>query len=223
MDRDGVVNEQIIDGYVMESEQFVYTPHFLEAMKLLRPRFARIILITNQQCVGKGLCTMEDIDHIHDRMQGQLLVQGTPFDKIYCCPHLASESCACRKPNIGLAMQAQRDFPDIDFKFSRRDRPQGGPEGKADVIPAVPVCPMLGHAGKIRILRIGLLIIPEDRAAFFAEFDCRPGQPGLNTLQHINIDIQRDLFAEIIERTPSRNFCFHEHDLIRSQSGIVPR
>lgn len=118
MDRDGVVNEQIVGGYVMEPEQFVYTPHFLEAMRLLRPRFARIILVTNQQCVGKGLCTMEDIDHIHDRMQGQLLVQGTPFDRIYCCPHLASDSCACRKPNIGLAMQAQRDFPDIDFKKS---------------------------------------------------------------------------------------------------------
>mgnify|MGYP002856739986 CR=1 FL=1 len=118
MDRDGVVNEQIVGGYVMRPEQFVYTPHFLEAMRLLHPRFRHIILVTNQQCVGKRLCEMSDIEAIHERMQGQLRVQGTPFDGIYCCPHLAADTCACRKPNIGMAMQAMRDFPDIDLKRS---------------------------------------------------------------------------------------------------------
>lgn len=114
MDRDGVVNVQIIDGYVLRPEQFTYTPHFLEAMRLIRPRFQRIILVTNQQCVGKGLCSQEDVDAIHGRLQGQLEVQGTPFDRVYCCPHLAEASCACRKPNIGMFLQALRDFPDID-------------------------------------------------------------------------------------------------------------
>ncbi len=118
MDRDGVVNVQIVGGYVMRPEQFAYTPHFLEAMRLLRPRFARLVIVTNQQCVGKGLCTQEDIDLIHERLQAQLRVQGTPFDQIYCCPHLADASCTCRKPNIGLAMQALQDFPDIDVSRS---------------------------------------------------------------------------------------------------------
>ena len=118
LDRDGVVNVQIIGGYVESVDQFVFVDHFLEAMKLLRHRFKHIILITNQQGIGKGICTQAQVDAVHSYMQMRLLDQHTPMDAIYCCPHLASDNCDCRKPNIGMALQAQRDFPDIDFADS---------------------------------------------------------------------------------------------------------
>ena len=118
LDRDGVVNERIMDGYVETAEQFLLKDHFLEAMKILRPRFRRIVLVTNQQGIGKGICTQAQVDAIHSGLQLQLLAQKTPLDAIYCCPHLASDGCLCRKPKPGMAHQACKDFPDIDLRES---------------------------------------------------------------------------------------------------------
>ena len=118
MDRDGVVNEQIIDGYVMETEQFVFHNGVFEALEILHQHFDRVLLVTNQQCVGKGLCSMDKIDRVHEWMQQQLAARNIAFDRIYCCPHLAAAGCDCRKPQPGMAFQAQRDFPDIDFSHS---------------------------------------------------------------------------------------------------------
>ena len=45
--------------------------------------------------------------------------KGIKIDKIYYCPHdYKKETCNCRKPKIGMALQAKKDFPDIDFKTS---------------------------------------------------------------------------------------------------------
>lgn len=118
MDRDGVVNEQIIGGYVMDTEQFVFHNGVFEALEILHQLFDRVLLVTNQQCVGKGLCPMSTIDHVHDWMQQQLVARNVAFDKIYCCPHLAAEGCNCRKPKPGMAHQAELDFPEIDFAKS---------------------------------------------------------------------------------------------------------
>lgn len=118
MDRDGVVNEQIVDGYVMCPEQFVFIDGTVEALRKLRSCFDKIILVTNQQCVGKGLCSMEHINRVHEWMNQQLQAQGFTFDKIYCCPHLAAEHCECRKPQPGMAWHAKQDFPDIEFSQS---------------------------------------------------------------------------------------------------------
>ena len=118
LDRDGIVNVQIVGGYVESVDQFVFVDHFLDAMKLLRPMFKHIILVTNQQGVGKKICTQAQVDAVHSYMQMRLLAQQTPMDAIYCCPHLAAEGCDCRKPRIGMALQAKQDFPDIDFSAS---------------------------------------------------------------------------------------------------------
>ncbi len=118
LDRDGVVNVRIVDGYVTRVEDFVFLPGVLEAMRLLRPRFKRIIIVSNQQGIGKGLFTMEQLHKVHSHMQAELGTQGTPVDGIYVCPHLANEHCSCRKPNIGLALQAKKDFPEIDLNSS---------------------------------------------------------------------------------------------------------
>lgn len=118
MDRDGVVNEQIIGGYVQSFDQFVYKEKFFEAMKILHSKFHRIILVTNQQGIGKGICTQKQVDAIHQQLQRDLQEAGCAFDAVYCCPHLASEQCDCRKPNIGMALQACKDFSDIDLHSS---------------------------------------------------------------------------------------------------------
>ena len=114
LDRDGVINEQIVGGYVMDFKDFRFKEGVFEALRTLRGHFSRILLVTNQQCVGKGLCTMADIDRVHEQMQEELRRQDCAIDRIYCCPHLASDQCACRKPLPGMAERAFLDFPDID-------------------------------------------------------------------------------------------------------------
>ncbi len=114
LDRDGVVNEQIVGGYVMQWNQFVFKSGVFEALRLLKQRFFRMLLVTNQQCVGKGLCTLADIEHVHECMQAELRGQGCAFDHIYCCPHLAADNCVCRKPQPGMAEQAFKEFPELD-------------------------------------------------------------------------------------------------------------
>ncbi len=146
LDRDGVVNVQIVGGYVETIEQFVFADGFLEAMKLLRPRFCHVILVTNQQCIGKGICTRKQVDAIHDYLRQRLAAQNTPLDAVYCCPHLAAEQCGCRKPATGMALMAKRDFPDIDFAESIMlgDSP-------SDMQFAINAGMMPVHIGKVRL------------------------------------------------------------------------
>ena len=106
LDRDGVLNERIVDGYVTGPEDFQFLPGVMLAMRLLRSQFDHIILLSNQQGIGKGLFTMEDLQKVHRYMQAALEEQGTPLDAIYVCPHLAAEHCGCRKPETGMVQMA---------------------------------------------------------------------------------------------------------------------
>ena len=81
LDRDGILNVQIVGGYVRMPEEFVLVNGVLTAMQWLRPKFRRLIVVTNQQCVGKRLCTMEDIDEIHRRMRVTFEENMTPLDR----------------------------------------------------------------------------------------------------------------------------------------------
>lgn len=118
LDRDGVINTRIVDGYVMDKQDFILIDGVLEAMKIFRPLFQRIIIVTNQQCVGKELCSWDTISEVHRYMLSLFADAGTPIDAVCCCPHKASENCDCRKPKIGLACQAKTLFPEIDFQQS---------------------------------------------------------------------------------------------------------
>lgn len=115
LDRDGVINERIVDGYVRNPAEFVILPDVREAMAHLRRRFGRIFLVTNQQGIGKGLMGVRDLEQVHGYMEAEL---EFPFDRIYFCPELAAANSPFRKPEIGMALQAQRDFPDVDFSRS---------------------------------------------------------------------------------------------------------
>lgn len=116
LDRDGVINRRIIDGYVTSWEEFEFLPNVLEAMKLLAEKFKYIMVITNQQGVGKGLMTMEQVDAIHDRMCLEIEAYGGRIDGILVCPQLASEPDNYRKPNPEMAYMAQEFYPEIDLE-----------------------------------------------------------------------------------------------------------
>jgi histidinol-phosphate phosphatase family protein len=118
LDRDGVINRRIINGYVKSIGDFDILQGVLEAINRLSQVFGRIIIVTNQQGIGKGLMTETDLDEIHKFLKDRTEKAGGRIDAIYHASNLAEEKSKMRKPGIGMAIKAKKDFPDIDFQKS---------------------------------------------------------------------------------------------------------
>lgn len=69
-----------------------------------------VLIITNQRGIARGLMSAADLQGIHEKMCEELQLRGAHIDGIYVCPHDIGQ-CHCRKPDIGLFLQAERDFP----------------------------------------------------------------------------------------------------------------
>ena len=107
-----------MDDYVKTWDQFEFLPGVLDAMKLFRMAFDRIIVVSNQQGVGKGLMDETGVDSIHRRMTEEISDAGGGVDAVFFSPHLKSDRSVMRKPNIGMALKARKQFPDIRLKHS---------------------------------------------------------------------------------------------------------
>lgn len=118
LDRDGVINQRIIDGYVTDWMDFVFLPGVLDALRVFAQRFRYIVIITNQQGVGKGLMSIEQLDAIHDKMCAEIEASGGRIDGILACPQLASDPDNYRKPDPSMAFMAKELFPDLDLENS---------------------------------------------------------------------------------------------------------
>lgn len=118
LDRDGVINVRLIDDYVKNINEFEFLPGVLKAFKIFAEKFGRIIIVTNQQGIGKGLMTLQDVDAVHDFMLKAIESQQGRVDKIYVCPQLKSDPNNFRKPSPRMAYMAQHDFPEIDLEKS---------------------------------------------------------------------------------------------------------
>ncbi|MBN9380300.1 MAG: HAD family hydrolase [Chitinophagaceae bacterium] len=117
LDRDGVINVEKEQSYIFHYGEFVFYEGNLEALRLLAGIFPRIVVVTNQRGVGKGLMTEEDLADIHKKMTADVASAGGRIDAIYYCDSL-SDDHPHRKPNPGMALAAQQDFPGIDLSKS---------------------------------------------------------------------------------------------------------
>ena len=118
LDRDGVINRRIPGDYVQQPENFVFLPGVLEAMDRLAKVFGKIIMVSNQQGIGKGLMTENQLRYVHDVMLKEIENAGGRIDGIYFSPYLDSANHPDRKPGPGMAYKAKQDFPEIDFHHS---------------------------------------------------------------------------------------------------------
>lgn len=118
LDRDGVINRRIVDGYVTKPTEFEFLPGVLESLVELRNKFKYLIVVSNQQGVGKKLMTLEDVDRVHLYLLDQVKQAGGDIDAIYFAPQLAKEGSSMRKPNPGMALKAKEQYPDIQFDRS---------------------------------------------------------------------------------------------------------
>ena len=118
LDRDGVINKRIYGGYVTSPDYFGFLPGVLESINFFSKIFNRIIVITNQQGVGKGIMTELELNVVHDYMTSEISTFGGRVDAIYYCADLAQSEDNCRKPSIKMAQKALKYFPEIDLNKS---------------------------------------------------------------------------------------------------------
>ncbi len=109
LDRDGVINKDL-PGSVCRVDDFEMLPGSAEAVAVLNHKGYRVLILTNQACVGRGDLTASGLEAIHQSMRRQIADAGGELAGIYVCPHTDEDSCDCRKPRPGLIEQAYADF-----------------------------------------------------------------------------------------------------------------
>ena len=118
LDRDGVINKRIMGGYVTSVEEFQFNDDAEEAIAGLSKQFFRVIVVTNQQGIGKGLMTERNLIDIHTYMCDQVHLAGGTIDKCYFAPNLKGAADDMRKPGPAMAELAKMQFPEIEFEKS---------------------------------------------------------------------------------------------------------
>jgi histidinol-phosphate phosphatase family protein len=115
LDRDGtILNER---GYLSDPQKMVFYPGVGPALKKLQKNGFKLIILTNQSGIARGLLTLQDLKKIHSRLRSVLRKNGVRIDGIYFCPHSPTAGCACRKPGLKLPKLAAVDFK-LDLKKS---------------------------------------------------------------------------------------------------------
>lgn len=116
LDRDGVISVE--KEHLHKKSDMEIIPRSAEAIKIFNDSNYKVIVITNQPVIARGLCTLEELAEIHKYMETLLAKEGAKLDKIYFCPHHPkagnnpkyTKDCECRKPKPGMILQAQKDF-----------------------------------------------------------------------------------------------------------------
>ena len=114
LDRDGVINHEKANDYIHRWSEFKFYEGVLEAMAIFSKKFKYIVVVTNQRGIGKGVTKEEDVIHLHKKMKEEVEENTGRIDAIYFCKDVDSNS-PCRKPNVGMGLQAIKDLPSIDL------------------------------------------------------------------------------------------------------------
>ena len=108
LDRDGVINKKAPrHEYVTSWRQFKFLPKAKEAIALLSQAGHKIVVITNQRGIGRGMLSLEVFTEITKKMTEEIEKSRGRINAVYFCPH--DKECNCRKPKPGLVLQALKD------------------------------------------------------------------------------------------------------------------
>jgi D-glycero-D-manno-heptose 1,7-bisphosphate phosphatase len=118
LDRDGVLNRRVPDGYVRCRDEFDPLPGALETVAALSLRAGATVVVTNQAGVGRGLVASEELAAIHAELVARCRDLGGRIDAVFACVHTREDRCGCRKPATGLFDRARRLIGDPDPKRS---------------------------------------------------------------------------------------------------------
>jgi histidinol-phosphate phosphatase family domain/HAD-superfamily hydrolase, subfamily IIIA len=116
-DRDGTINVDV--NYLYKKEDMKFIDGMPQFIKKWNDWGYKVIVVTNQAGIARGLYTQEDMNLLHEFMNEELKKYGAHIDAFYFCPHHPDFTgvCKCRKPATGMIEQAIKDF-DIDVNQS---------------------------------------------------------------------------------------------------------
>jgi D-glycero-D-manno-heptose 1,7-bisphosphate phosphatase len=109
LDRDGVIIANR-PQYVRSWADVEIFPQAIQALKKLNGLPYKIVVVTNQAGVSRGLISLEIAEEINRRLREVIESAGGRIDGIYMCPHKPEDGCNCRKPRPGLIEQAAREL-----------------------------------------------------------------------------------------------------------------
>ncbi|MBF0382986.1 MAG: D-glycero-beta-D-manno-heptose 1,7-bisphosphate 7-phosphatase [Magnetococcales bacterium] len=109
LDRDGVINVNR-STYVQSPAQLEILPGVPQAIHKLNQRDYKVLVATNQACIGKGIITPDTLTNIHKKLYNEIGAAGGKISAIYHCPHTNEDNCNCRKPKPGMLLQACKEW-----------------------------------------------------------------------------------------------------------------
>ncbi len=118
LDRDGVINQRNFDGYILQWPDFHFAEGLLAAAAQIGHMFSNIFVVTNQQCVAKGLISETELQDIHQQMSFSLAAHGLKIREVKAAFERKGEAPFRRKPNTTMALELQETYASIDFKKS---------------------------------------------------------------------------------------------------------
>lgn len=114
LDRDGTLIYDV--GYARDPDQVRLFPDVKEALTKLRKHGFRLVLVSNQSGIGRGLMTVEQAEQVHQRVVSRLAECGVQLDAAYYCRHAPDEQCGCRKPSPEMLLRAAKE---LDLQLDR--------------------------------------------------------------------------------------------------------
>jgi len=113
LDRDGVINHDS-DKFIKSPEEWLPIAGSLEAIAMLNAFGYKVVVVTNQSGIARGLFDAAMLEKIHDKMHRLVNEKGGVITAVYYCPHSPDSTCDCRKPKAGLLKAFAADF-DVDL------------------------------------------------------------------------------------------------------------
>ena len=107
LDRDGVINQDS-PNFIKSRTEFHPLPGSIEAIARLSRVGVRVIVITNQSGINRGIVPLGELQAIHREVCTAVSNRGGRISDILFCPHRPDEECDCRKPKPGLILAACR-------------------------------------------------------------------------------------------------------------------
>ena len=119
LDRDGVINEPIVDDYAKQPNDFVFCEGAIQAIAELKSIFKQIVIVTNQQGVHREVMSEKDLENVHLKLYNGLKDQDVPFfDVTLFAPYLKTKEHNWRKPQNGMLFKAKEYLPSVNWDKS---------------------------------------------------------------------------------------------------------
>lgn len=118
LDRDGVLNVYLPGDYAKTPDDLILLPGAAQAVRRLNDAGLPVFVLSNQQGVGKGIMSHDDLRVVDTSLRDKLQREaGATVLQSYYCTHLSADQCECRKPGPGLFLQAAREH-NLDLSAS---------------------------------------------------------------------------------------------------------